>query len=389
MRYCLLIIRILILIFSVFDLSYNDVYDKIIKDYKKQIEEKNKNLRELKIEIDKKKYEQKEYEKQEKQIRQELNKVEQKLNNIKKDIEESLSKIKKTENKLIELEHNLKLIKTEIDTNRQKLYTELDRLYRINYSYQNIFIDPYDEPLRICSIKDREQKISFGKTQKILTEQDQVKYNKLKNELIQLKEQLNKQEIEQKNIIEEKRKILKNICDMKYATEKEIKALNKTSKELQVFLQELEDKKNKTIELKRQQELAKLEFCKKKGYLPWPVQGKVLTNFGKIKHPELDTVIICNGIKIASTPGSTVYSIDQGEVVYADEFRSYGKTVIISHQGGVYTVYGLLSEIIVKKDMDIKSMDPIGLTSKEDGILYFEIRVNGIAEDPLLWLKKQ
>jgi len=34
-------------------------------------------------------------------------------------------------------------------------------------------------------------------------------------------------------------------------------------------------------------------------------------------------------------------------------------------------------------------MDPIGLTSKEDGILYFEIRVNGIAEDPLLWLKKQ
>ena len=142
------------------------------------------------------------------------------------------------------------------------------------------------------------------------------------------------------------------------------------------------------MELKRQDELSKKKFFEKKSRLPWPVEGEVIGKYGKLKHNDLDTYIISNGIKIEAGEDSIIKVISKGEIVYADNFRSYGKTVIVSHGGGFYTIYGQLGKILVKSKKKILGSEPIGRMERGENILYFEIRSDNKPLDPLVWLRK-
>ncbi|MFN3966903.1 MAG: murein hydrolase activator EnvC family protein, partial [Endomicrobiia bacterium] len=105
---------------------------------------------------------------------------------------------------------------------------------------------------------------------------------------------------------------------------------------------------------------------------------------------DLDTYIISNGIKIKANSEQHVISIDNGEVVYAKEFRSYGKTVILDHKGGVYTIYGYLGEIMVDEGAKIKRGQPVGKTDiLNNNTIYFEINFDGEPQDPLKWLESK
>ncbi|MDI6642175.1 MAG: peptidoglycan DD-metalloendopeptidase family protein, partial [Elusimicrobiota bacterium] len=102
----------------------------------------------------------------------------------------------------------------------------------------------------------------------------------------------------------------------------------------------------------------------------------------------LDTYIISNGIKIKTDGSQEVLSVDSGEVVYAQEFRSYGKTVIVDHGGGVYSIYGQLEEIFVDSATKINTGTSVGKTGATNNwTLYFEIRIDGRPQDPIVWLK--
>jgi septal ring factor EnvC (AmiA/AmiB activator) len=128
----------------------------------------------------------------------------------------------------------------------------------------------------------------------------------------------------------------------------------------------------------------------RKKSLPWPVNGKVIAKFGKNKHPELDTYVISNGIKIDAADFSRVKSVDSGTVVFTGEFRSYGKVVIIDHKDSIFSVYGLLDHILVKEDQKVLKEDVIAdLGGGKNSYLYFEIRQNNIPDDPILWLQQK
>ena len=160
----------------------------------------------------------------------------------------------------------------------------------------------------------------------------------------------------------------------------------------------LKKNKNETEKQKEEEKLARLKMSKKKGSLSWPLEGETTelrhnlsAIFGKQKHPELDTWIINNGIRIKSSLGQNVLVIDKGVIVFAGDFKSYGKMVIVDHSGGFYTVYGNLDKILIKEDQSVNKNDIIGIVGislySQDASLYFEIRRAGEPQDPLVWLK--
>ncbi|MFH1541026.1 MAG: M23 family metallopeptidase [Elusimicrobiota bacterium] len=139
-------------------------------------------------------------------------------------------------------------------------------------------------------------------------------------------------------------------------------------------------------------------MSKRKGVISWPIEDdpSKLRNsldaiFGKQKHPQFDTWVVNNGIRIRSAIGQNVIAVDGGKVVFADDFKSYGKTVIIDHSGGFYTVYGNLDEIAVKDQQNIEKGEIIGMVGvsiySQNASLYFEFRKDGIPQNPLVWLK--
>ena len=94
-----------------------------------------------------------------------------------------------------------------------------------------------------------------------------------------------------------------------------------------------------------------------------------------------------NGIDIAIAMGSPIYAADSG-VVTVSQWTDvgYGYYVIIDHGGGIQTLYGHNSQLLVSVGQTVAKGQAIALsgsTGYSTGPhLHFEVRINGIKVDP-------
>ncbi len=93
------------------------------------------------------------------------------------------------------------------------------------------------------------------------------------------------------------------------------------------------------------------------------------------------------GLDIPANAGANIYAANAGTVVTANYHYSYGNYVIIDHGGGQATLYAHCSKILVKVGDKVKQGDVIakvGTTGYSSGNhLHFEVRINGVAVNPL------
>lgn len=129
-------------------------------------------------------------------------------------------------------------------------------------------------------------------------------------------------------------------------------------------------------------------FLQAKGQLPSPLWGEVVRRFQQAGKD--DSTTFANGITITTPPHSEVRSIYSGTVLFAGPMRGYGNMVIIDHQHHYYSVSARLGEIRAHQGDSIGQGRVIGTTNahsnQPDNALYFEIRRDAVAEDPLSWL---
>ena len=103
------------------------------------------------------------------------------------------------------------------------------------------------------------------------------------------------------------------------------------------------------------------------------------------------------GIDISAEEGAEVYASADGKVtkVYSDPFL--GKTVEITHEGGIVSVYSNLSSegIKVKEGDKLNSGDVIGTVGDtsiselaDEAHLHFAIKVNGVSVNPLDYISE-
>jgi murein DD-endopeptidase MepM/ murein hydrolase activator NlpD len=91
----------------------------------------------------------------------------------------------------------------------------------------------------------------------------------------------------------------------------------------------------------------------------WPVRGS--------------TTAVSQGIAIRAPSGSLVRASRSGRVaVAAQRLSGWGKTVVLDHRDGYFTVYGGLEQIVVSPGSFIRQGIPIG--SVDSNSLHFEIR---------------
>ena len=128
------------------------------------------------------------------------------------------------------------------------------------------------------------------------------------------------------------------------------------------------------------------------GDLPWPVPGRIVRPFGRQPTSRFGTAIVRNGMEIGAAEGQPVRSIHEGTVAFADQFEGYGNLVIIDHGSRNYSLYGYLGSIGTTRGQRIDAQTVVGTVGQNPGgnpALYFELRVDGGAVDPLQWLKKR
>jgi septal ring factor EnvC (AmiA/AmiB activator) len=139
--------------------------------------------------------------------------------------------------------------------------------------------------------------------------------------------------------------------------------------------------------------LISTNFQSNKGRLPWPVkEGVIIRRYGTQPHPVVRTTTInSNGISIATSPNSIVYSVFDGEVLSVYGFSGGNPGVLIRH-GKYISNYQNLSSIFVNKGERIKANDEIGIvfTNESTGktVLKFNIFNEIKPENPNIWLDK-
>ena len=130
-----------------------------------------------------------------------------------------------------------------------------------------------------------------------------------------------------------------------------------------------------------------------RGQMPWPADGIVIGRFGRQQVGRMAGINVNrNGIDLSLPEGRTVSAVHEGVVTFAGPFTAFGNLVIVDHGGGAHTLYGHLAASSVNKGDRVSAGTPIGLSGRNPGgnpALYFELRIDGQAVDPLQWLRKQ
>ena len=210
-----------------------------------------------------------------------------------------------------------------------------------------------------------------------------------------------KQKIITKNFLK-KQQDLTSAQKKSQALRKELDELNKSARALDDLLARFEKQRkaaaNKNADKSSSQKPAQTSIAKidvPRHSLPWPVRGQVISKFGKEYQKDLNTYIFRDGIKIAARSGEAVKCVENGEVIYAGPFRSYGNVVIVEHGKGFFSIYGFLSRIDVSVGSKLTRGDTLGAagvdTQQSSGTgryaVYFETRQGTTAVDPLDWLE--
>lgn len=223
------------------------------------------------------------------------------------------------------------------------------------------------------------------KDNQLLLETEKERLNEFEKEMLSLKDEIKHKKSEVEEEKDKKRNILKDIRKKKDMQLAAIRETEDASKELQSFLERF--KNDMTGDAANRHGVG---FAAMQGRLPMPVNGKIISMYGKVEHPKFHTITFNNGIEIEARLGTEVRSVYKGKVAYSGWFRGYGKVVIIDHGNGYYTLFARLSKIVRDVDSIVEKGDVIALVGDTGLVkgphLYFEVRQKGMPLDPLSWL---
>lgn len=121
-----------------------------------------------------------------------------------------------------------------------------------------------------------------------------------------------------------------------------------------------------------------------------PTAGWVTSYFGQRFNPVSRKLKMHEGIDVGAPYGNAIIAPADGIVNYAGLKMGFGKFVQIDHGYGVETLFAHSQSIHVKSGQKVKRGDliaKVGSTGFSTGPhLHYEIRVNGIAVDPLYFI---
>lgn len=123
----------------------------------------------------------------------------------------------------------------------------------------------------------------------------------------------------------------------------------------------------------------------------YPLMGpRVSSEFGWRRHPVQRVIKHHEGIDLAAPEETPIRSIQEGRVVFADQYGGYGNLVVVQHRGGITSHYGHCRAIRVRPGQWVRAgeiLGTVGSTGRVTGPhLHFEIRLQGRVQNPEQYL---
>ena len=122
----------------------------------------------------------------------------------------------------------------------------------------------------------------------------------------------------------------------------------------------------------------------------FPTKGWITSYFGHRISPTAGVRKMHEGLDVGASYGTPIYAPADGVVTYAGNKAGFGLFVQIDHGYGIETIYAHSQKILTKNGVRVKRGDllaQVGSSGYSTGPhLHYEVRVNGIAVDPLYFV---
>lgn len=350
------------------------------------------------------------------------------LAKLQQEIKKLQSWLKETESEHDKLNQQLRLSdekigKTakKIEETREKLNQERARLKKLKAEQSQLRILKAEQKKQLAKQITGAQKLGNQGSIKVLLNQDDpqqisrmLKYYEYFNQarmesiqtLIENLKRLNNIEseilVQQNQLIKTEKSLLDKNKQLNNEKQKHKKLL--TSLELQ-RKQKSNDLSQKQQDRKRLQELitevatlldnsARKEDARPirslKGKLPRPSKGKIVKAFGNQNSQARNR---WQGWLIKGFEGSSITAIHHGRVVFSDWLRGFGLLLILDHGNGYLSLYARNQSLLKSVGDWVYQGEHIATLGASGGFkeprLYFEIRHNGIPQDPAVWLGRK
>ena len=379
-----LISGILLLLALSFSLGFSGQQD--VSEYKKRLADISEQIDQLKLRLN-------EEEKKESTFLSELDRIGFHKNLIRKEISLYTMQLGNTNRELSSIQRRIPRLKSKLDDEKESIEKILVTMYKfgkvnpfqfmlqaedmgtlvsesknltILVQYQNNVISSYADTLSLLRDSERELEEKKKESSNLIW--------KTKNK----RQELDVQERRQKALI-------KDIKENKKMHLQALEELNERAQQLQLLIEKL-------LKEEISFPITIVPLYEQRGKLPWPLEGAVVSTFGRQVHPQFRTVTFNNGIEISPQKNQAVVkAIHPGKVVFSDYFKGYGNLLIIDHGIRYLSFYGHCADFLVKMGDLVKTGQPIAIvgdTGSLKGItLYFEIRSKAKPVDPLKWLR--
>jgi septal ring factor EnvC (AmiA/AmiB activator) len=372
-----------------------------LKALKQDLHQKKKNLADIRKQIAEHNKIKKQTEAREKNVLSRLQRVDQALGKLRREKEANQEELDETRDRQDRLQSNMMQNRLLLEQDRTLLTQRLRALYRMSFrapllggllSSEN----PADlaRKLKFETLLAQSNEKLMGRTLANETALETAS-SEWAGEEKRKKRILGVLERQETNFGHEKQNravFLASLKRQKESQEQVIAELNEAAGELQqkvsLLLNQAQEAGRKAAAVPKAEGVG-LKVVR--GRIPWPVSGKIMLSFGKSRNKEFNEMVENTGIQIAAPQGTPFRAVAKGKVRYADWFKGYGKLVILDHGRGYYSLYAQAAELSVALGQILGTVGDTGSLYADQwgSSLYFEIRQNGIPQDPVRWLKRQ
>ena len=190
----------------------------------------------------------------------------------------------------------------------------------------------------------------------------------------------------------ERRKVLTRLATQIRSQRREIRSLERDEARLSRLVEELAKVISSGGGGRRNEQLPESGrdasvFAALKGKLRLPTRGELINQFGT---PRSDGGLSWKGLFIRGASGQEVRAVAAGRVVFAEWMRGFGNLMIIDHGQSYLTIYGNNEALLKQVGEAVRTGDAVATVGNSGGNpdsgLYFEIRHQGKAFDPMRWV---
>ncbi len=312
---------------------------------------------------------------------------------LKMDKENLHVKIENARIDLIRMNRKLDFFNNKISSEKLLLESDRNQLEKTRFAYLSdalkgylIELDQAPSPLfykiALLSLSSRQntlsKRIAIEKSNEIRSINELSSWRMKKKRLLADRQKTIKKEARERSKMNSMRNELKHLLVMEQRLKKDDTRIERKKRHLLHLIQHLEaissHYRSHFHAVKRLHLLP--------GSLKWPVRGEIVEGFGHFH----------DGVDIRVHPGEVIHSSGDGQVIFARHYTGYGQMVILDHGNHIYSLYGHLGRIAVKKGENISKGAVIGYAggggSHGKDTLFFGLTHGGNPVNPVPYLSR-